>query len=697
MKIKIYMKNVKSKIENLNTLPPIVINKILEKCSFTRTGFGIQPKPIYMINIKNGITYTGLLVYIISILKKYNIDYEIVDMRVKPNKEYDWKINNGFTMRDYQERIVSKFVDSSRMTVFGCTSCGKAVTLDTPILTPNGFVMMEDIHIGDIVLDENGKATKVIGEYPQGMKNVYEVTFEDGSTVQCCDEHLWKYRKINSNKWEVNSLKYMMNLNEELVIPTCKPCEFNDRFESISDRFQLVYNIFHTHGIIKDGNIVCTFNNINSCEDFQLLVNSLGYRSTISNNQITVYTKDYLVNNTLKIVSIKNLNIKKEMKCIAVDSDEHTYICGNFIVTHNTFIMANMCVQVGCKTLLIAPKASLSIQIRNEIEGFLKVKVGLINGQTIDYIDSNGNECGIIVATPQTIKNFPNIIKSAKMILFDEVHNLPAKSIRTIAFMAENAYYRCGCSGSPWRDDHTGLIIDAAIAPLNSNNWVSATELINKNVLTPVTITYFKCHWGTEWLGSFAKTYETNIIYNPERNHKIVELAKFHIERNEATLILFKNIKHGKILLNMISNAVNNEVFDIEYNGVHYDIHTVELVCGEDDLDRREAIFKAIKLGKCKCMIGSTIADEGLSISILQVLILAGSGKSTTRLFQRYGRVIRKYEGKDMAYIYDFVDVNETMYKHFRVRYELTKLEPAFKYQFLDIKDELTNVNVNIA
>ena len=94
----------------------------------------------------------------------------------------------------------------------------------------------------------------------------------------------------------------------------------------------------------------------------------------------------YTRNNSLRIVSIKPLNIKKEMKCIAVDSPKHTYICQDFIVTHNTFMMANMIKEFGVPTLVLAPKASLSIQLRNEFQDFLNIKVGLINGTEVQEL-----------------------------------------------------------------------------------------------------------------------------------------------------------------------------------------------------------------------------------------------------------------------------------------------------------------------
>jgi hypothetical protein len=66
-----------------------------------------------------------------------------------------------------------------------------AQPLDARILTPAGWRLMGDLSIGDLVIGSNGKATEVVGVYPQGVKTVYRVLFNDGSSTECCADHLW--------------------------------------------------------------------------------------------------------------------------------------------------------------------------------------------------------------------------------------------------------------------------------------------------------------------------------------------------------------------------------------------------------------------------------------------------------------------------------------------------------------------------
>ncbi len=74
----------------------------------------------------------------------------------------------------------------------GVAGSGKAQPLDSQVLTPVGFKTISELRIGSSVVSPDGTSSRVIGIFPQGAKDIFRVTFEDGRTVECCDEHLWK-------------------------------------------------------------------------------------------------------------------------------------------------------------------------------------------------------------------------------------------------------------------------------------------------------------------------------------------------------------------------------------------------------------------------------------------------------------------------------------------------------------------------
>lgn len=77
--------------------------------------------------------------------------------------------------------------------IVGGTGSGKAFSVETLIPTPSGFVKMGELKVGDMVFDEHGKPTRVIGAYDvQNDRKCYEVTFSDGSKLIADAEHLWQ-------------------------------------------------------------------------------------------------------------------------------------------------------------------------------------------------------------------------------------------------------------------------------------------------------------------------------------------------------------------------------------------------------------------------------------------------------------------------------------------------------------------------
>jgi SpoVK/Ycf46/Vps4 family AAA+-type ATPase len=96
----------------------------------------------------------------------------------------------------------------------GLPGCGKAQPLDSLIYTPNGPIKMGNVKIRDTVCTPNGKTAKIIKIYPQGIIDIYRITFSDGATVECCEDHLWKVsireQRHQADKWIVPT-KYLLN------------------------------------------------------------------------------------------------------------------------------------------------------------------------------------------------------------------------------------------------------------------------------------------------------------------------------------------------------------------------------------------------------------------------------------------------------------------------------------------------------
>lgn len=76
---------------------------------------------------------------------------------------------------------------------------GKAIALDTPIPTPDGWRMMGDLEVGHVVFSDTGspcKVTAVSGHMTD--RPCYRVRFNDGSEIIADADHLWRTAALRS-------------------------------------------------------------------------------------------------------------------------------------------------------------------------------------------------------------------------------------------------------------------------------------------------------------------------------------------------------------------------------------------------------------------------------------------------------------------------------------------------------------------
>lgn len=108
---------------------------------------------------------------------------------------------------------------------------GRQLCLDTELPTPNrGFIKLRDLKAGDKLFDENGSVCSVTKLHPvQESPESYRVTFDDGSVVDACAEHLWttytKKDRVNgrepstrNTKEILETLKYGKETNHSIIV-----------------------------------------------------------------------------------------------------------------------------------------------------------------------------------------------------------------------------------------------------------------------------------------------------------------------------------------------------------------------------------------------------------------------------------------------------------------------------------------------
>ena len=124
---------------------------------------------------------------------------------------------------------------------------GRAQPLDAMVLTPQGFCEIGELLVGDLVIGSDGRPTPVIGVYPQGRKEVFRVTTQDGASTRACGEHLWTVRtpadkrrgkhRVLETRQMVGSLR--KHHYHQYELPVMAPAEFSPTDDVPMDPYAL--------------------------------------------------------------------------------------------------------------------------------------------------------------------------------------------------------------------------------------------------------------------------------------------------------------------------------------------------------------------------------------------------------------------------------------------------------------------------
>ena len=292
--------------------------------------------------------------------------YNIVEDKIPTDIDIFNKVTNG----GFSKGTLNIFLAG--------TAGGKAICNDALIYTPSGEKRFGDIKVGDYVYGSNGKPTKVLAVYPQGIKESYKVTFIDGRTVECDLDHLWNIFDYKKNEYVTKSLREIIELrkNKEYYrkrtfVPLTEPVElgyFTEHdvdpyvygkdiietfipeeylFSTIKNRQDLLKGLFSFNAIKNSKGIItfCTFFK-QLANDVSFIVRSLGGIAKIKENEnsytLTIDLKEkYNGFKKLRIDSIERIE-DKECTCITVDAEDSLYTVEEFVVTHNTLTMCSL-------------------------------------------------------------------------------------------------------------------------------------------------------------------------------------------------------------------------------------------------------------------------------------------------------------------------------------------------------------------
>jgi replicative DNA helicase len=108
-------------------------------------------------------------------------------------------VPTGFTDLD---RLLNGLHPGQLIIVAGRPGLGKALALDTPLPTPDGWTTMGEVKTGDRLLGADGRPTTVVRAFDvMHGRPCLEVEFSDGAAIVADADHLWKTRTRSARRY----------------------------------------------------------------------------------------------------------------------------------------------------------------------------------------------------------------------------------------------------------------------------------------------------------------------------------------------------------------------------------------------------------------------------------------------------------------------------------------------------------------
>lgn len=339
---------------------------------------------------------------------------------------------------------------------------------------------------------------------------------------------------------------------------------------------------------------------------------------------------------------------------------------------------------LGKKSIIFVIGKDLLHQFHSDFEKIFKTKIGIIGdgicdiqeinivsiwtaGQALklkkkDLASDDGEEMESENYDDRNDVKILKLLKETRVAQLDECHICSCQTLKSIYNVLDSIEHLYGLSGTPFKMDETDIVTRSILGDTIVD--ISISSLIKEETLARPIIKFLSVPKMPMVGETYPEVYSNYIINNDIRNQMVVDNTKLLVSKGYQVLVLFNNINHGKIL---------NDLF------IKEDDIVFEMLSGKDNNMKRDIVKDKAKNKEINCILASKIFNIGVDIPSLSALVLAGSGKALVATYQKIGRVVRKYPGKKVAAIIDFLDNAKYLKQHSKRRYELYSMEPEFK------------------
>ncbi len=309
-----------------------------------------------------------------------------------------------------------------------------------------------------------------------------------------------------------------------------------------------------------------------------------------------------------------------------------------------TVMALNVIAERKQPTLIIVSTKPLLYKWQERIEEFLDIpkdEIGLIGD------GNNDIDAKITIAIANSLKKCAVDVKNKiGSLVVDECHKTPSK-VFTEVVKVFDCRYMLGLSATSDRNDGLAKLIDFHVG--DKVHDISAKKLQKANMIMTPTLqvreTDFDFHYHKN-----PPEMINNLIRDYIRNELIVNDVVCEIQDNGGVgLILSERKDHCETLYQMLKDK------DIE----------TRFLTGDMGKKERLEILAELSQGHIKALVvTSQLVGKGFELKHISSIFLCTPIKSTTKLADCIGCILRIEQGKDRAVIYDYRDRNVPVIDH---------------------------------
>lgn len=320
-----------------------------------------------------------------------------------------------------------------------------------------------------------------------------------------------------------------------------------------------------------------------------------------------------------------------------------------------TILAYHAAAALGVKTLVITTKDDIYRQWIDGAKKFLGLPDHLIGEIRADKCEVVGTAfCVAMIHSLSKDGKYPDwITKGFGLVIYDEVHRLPAEQFSAVADMFP-AKLRLGLSATPARSDGKELIALTHIGPIRAK-----TEI---QMMVPKVLRFASAWQCPRTLKLHKDTGEREVVRIPHQPGKTT-----HIEKMMAA-----DQVRNRMIAELVKQAFDKGRTTVVFSTLHDHLKSIHRACltGFDISGRQMGFYigastkaekQAREREKVKPVIFTTYAmmGEGTSLDWIDTCILAMPRANVT---QPVGRIRREYPDKSPPVVMDIVDQDSPVF-----------------------------------